>query len=122
MQAAYITKNGSADDIIIGDLPKPIISANQVLIKVNAVAVNHVDTFVRSGAFQTDTDFPFVISRDAVGQVEEVGKDVTGFSKGNWVWTNLQPFRLTGYFMCRKMSNQLSSLLRCTRRPLPQLY
>ncbi|MEE8825672.1 zinc-type alcohol dehydrogenase-like protein [Lentilactobacillus sunkii] len=88
MQAAYITKNGSADDIIIGDLPKPIISANQVLIKVNAVAVNHVDTFVRSGAFQTDTDFPFVIGRDAVGQVEEVGKDVTGFSKGNWVWTN----------------------------------
>lgn len=88
MQAAYITQNGEAKDIKIGELPKPEITNDEVLIKVNAVAVNHVDTFVRSGSFKTDTNFPFVIGRDAVGQVEEVGADVTGFSKGNWVWTN----------------------------------
>lgn len=88
MQAAYINKNGDAQNIVIGELPKPIVSSNEVLIKVNAVSVNHVDTFVRSGSFKTKTNFPFVIGRDAVGQVEEVGKDVTGFSKGNWVWTN----------------------------------
>ncbi|MGF2385689.1 alcohol dehydrogenase catalytic domain-containing protein [Lentilactobacillus otakiensis] len=88
MQAAYITENGEAKDIKVGDLPKPEISKEEVLIKVNAVSVNHVDTFVRSGSFKTETNFPFVIGRDAVGQVEEVGADVTGFSKGNWVWTN----------------------------------
>lgn len=88
MRAAYITQNGEAKDIKIGELPKPEITNDEVLIKVNAVAVNHVDTFVRSGSFKTDTNFPFVIGRDAVGQVEEVGADVTGFSKGNWVWTN----------------------------------
>ncbi|GAD16481.1 zinc-binding dehydrogenase [Lentilactobacillus otakiensis] len=88
MRAAYITENGEAKDIKVGDLPKPEISKGEVLIKVNAVSVNHVDAFVRSGSFKTETNFPFVIGRDAVGQVEEVGADVTGFSKGNWVWTN----------------------------------
>lgn len=81
MQAAYITQNGEAKDIKIGELPKPEITNDEVLIKVNAVAVNHVDTFVRSGSFKTDTNFPFVIGRDAVGQVEEVGADVTVFPK-----------------------------------------
>ncbi|WP_462394550.1 quinone oxidoreductase family protein [Lentilactobacillus parabuchneri] len=88
MKAAYITQNGSAKDIIIGDLPKPQIAEDEVLIKVNAVSVNHVDTFVRSGSFETDTSFPFVIGRDAVGEVVETGANVTGFSEGNWVWTN----------------------------------
>lgn len=88
MRAAYITENGEAKDIKVGDLPKPEISTDEVLIKVNAVSVNHVDTFVRSGSFKTETNFPFVIGRDAVGRVEEVGSAVTGFSKGNWVWTN----------------------------------
>ncbi|MDV3517959.1 alcohol dehydrogenase catalytic domain-containing protein [Lentilactobacillus otakiensis] len=88
MRAAYITENGEAKDIKVGDLPKPEISKGEVLIKVNAVSVNHVDAFIRSGSFKTETNFPFVIGRDAVGQVEEVGADVTGFSKGNWVWTN----------------------------------
>lgn len=88
MRAAYITQNGEAKDIKVGELPKPTITSDEVLIKVNVVAVNHVDTFVRSGSFKTDTDFPFVVGRDAVGQVQEVGSDVTGFSKGEWVWTN----------------------------------
>ncbi len=111
MKAAYITQNGSAKDIIIGDLPKPQIAEDEVLIKVNAVSVNHVDTFVRSGSFETDTSFPFVIGRDAVGEVVETGANVTGFSEGTGfgptVWVtrdgkespvNLRRFRQTVCF------------------------
>ncbi len=88
MKAAYINAVGQTTNIVVGDLPKPEIEANDVLVKVSAVSVNHVDTFVRSGSFKTAMTFPFVIGRDAVGQVEAVGQRVDRFEVGNWVWTN----------------------------------
>jgi len=59
-----------------------------VLIKVAAVAVDHVDTFVRSGGFKTALPLPAVIGRDAVGTVVAVGAQVTQFNHGQLVWTN----------------------------------
>lgn len=88
MQAAYITKTGSYQQIQVGDLPDPVIKPNEVLVKVQAVAVNHVDTFVRSGAFKTELSLPAVIGRDAVGTVQALGSAVTAFETGQLVWTN----------------------------------
>lgn len=88
MKAAYINETGSPKNIVIGDLPKPEIGRDDVLIKVMAVAVNHVDTFVRSGGFPTKLSFPFVIGRDAVGEVQEVGTNVDRFKVGDMAWTN----------------------------------
>ena len=88
MKAAYINQVGGIDEIKIGELPMPELRDNEVMIKTLAVSVNFVDTFVRSGGFKTAMDFPFVIDRDAVGTVVEVGKDVAGFHKGELVWTN----------------------------------
>lgn len=88
MRAAYIEHVGSIDQIKIGELPVPRIQDDSVLIKVTAVAVNFVDTFVRSGSFKTNLTFPFIIGRDAVGEVVQVGKSIQQFQKGDLVWTN----------------------------------
>jgi len=88
MQAAYIRKTGSFDEIQVGELPVPQISDTEVLIKVQAVAVNHVDTFVRSGGFKTELNYPAVIGRDAVGTIVTVGAQVDQFQVGQLVWTN----------------------------------
>ncbi|MFT8400989.1 MAG: alcohol dehydrogenase catalytic domain-containing protein [Lentilactobacillus diolivorans] len=88
MKAAYINKTGDSKEIIVGDLPTPSMNRDEVLVKVEAVSVNHVDTFVRAGSYKTKKTFPFVIGRDAVGTVVEVGSAVTNFSKGVSVWTN----------------------------------
>lgn len=88
MKAAYIKATGSSKNIIIGDLPEPEIENNGVLVKVTAVSVNHVDTFVRAGSYKTALNFPFVIGRDAVGEVVKVGANVDRFAVGNQVWTN----------------------------------
>ncbi|AKP66652.1 quinone oxidoreductase family protein [Companilactobacillus ginsenosidimutans] len=88
MKAAYIEKTGSPENIIIGDLLNPVVNPEEVLVKVEAVSVNHADTFVRSGAFKTGMNFPFVLGRDAVGTVEQLGKKVTDFQIGDKVWTN----------------------------------
>ncbi|MQS52204.1 NADPH:quinone reductase [Companilactobacillus mishanensis] len=88
MKAAYILKTGNADQIQIGELPMPKINDNEILVKVIAVSVNNVDTFVRSGGFKTEMEFPFVVGRDAVGMIESLGKQVKDFKKGDLVWTN----------------------------------
>src|SRR5689334_21029545 len=86
--AAYIDATGPARGIRVGTLPMPTLGSGEVLIRIRAVAVNHVDTYVRSGAYPTPLTFPFVIGRDAVGTVAAVGVGVSGFTEGDTVWCN----------------------------------
>lgn len=88
MQAAFVRELGGTEKIEVGQLPIPEAGPTDVLVRMEASAVNHVDLFVRSGAYQTKTPFPFVIGRDLVGTVEGVGPGVVGFAPGDHVWTN----------------------------------
>ncbi|KRK81110.1 alcohol dehydrogenase catalytic domain-containing protein [Companilactobacillus nodensis] len=88
MKAAYINQTGSYNEIKIGELPTPVVGDIDVLVKIDYVSVNHVDTFVRAGGFETSMKFPFVIGRDAVGTVTRIGNSVTRFNVGDHVWTN----------------------------------
>lgn len=86
--AAYITGHGSPDAIRVGELPVPEPGPTDVIVRTEALAVNHVDTFVRSGSYRTHTPFPFVIGRDLVGTVAARGAGVAEFRAGDRVWCN----------------------------------
>jgi NADPH2:quinone reductase len=86
MKAAFIHETGPPETIIHGDLPKPAPSGSQVLVKVNAVSLNPVDTYVRSGKVPMDLPSPFIIGCDLAGVVEEPGPTATRFAKGDRVW------------------------------------
>ena len=58
MDAAYITRLGSPDVITYGSLPDPVPGPTDVLVRVEAVAVDPVNLFVRSGAYRAPTPFP----------------------------------------------------------------
>jgi NADPH:quinone reductase-like Zn-dependent oxidoreductase len=88
MRAAFIRRLGSVEEIVYGELPVPSIDARQVLVRVQAVAVNLVDTYVRAGTYATPLTFPFVIGRDVVGTVEALGSQVDHFALGQRVWCN----------------------------------
>lgn len=88
MNAAFIERCGPPENIRYGRLPVPEPGPTDVLIRVEAVAVNPVDTFVRSGAYPTRLSFPFVVGRDAVGTVVSTDTDATGFEPGQRVWCN----------------------------------
>ncbi len=90
MKAAFIAKCGPAEAIRYGDLPDPVPQAGEVLVQVEAVAVNPVDTYLRSGAFPMALPFPFVIGRDLVGTVRGAGPRVRQFRAGDRVWSNCQ--------------------------------
>ncbi|WP_243064591.1 NADPH:quinone reductase [Humibacter sp. RRB41] len=86
MRAAVINECGPAESIHVAQIPMPEPSPSEVLVRVGATTVNHVDTFVRSGAYRTAMTFPFVVGRDLVGTVERVGDSVDGFRRGDAVW------------------------------------
>ncbi len=76
----------------MGHLELPPLGVDDVLVRVGAAGVNHVDTFVRSGAYPTPVTFPFVIGRDLTGVVvrPDGGSNPAagGFADGEAVWCN----------------------------------
>jgi NADPH:quinone reductase-like Zn-dependent oxidoreductase len=88
MKAAYIEGFCDADGIRYGDLPDPVPGPGEALVQVEAVAVNKVDTLVRSGQWRTPVVFPLAVGRDLVGTVTAVGAGVPGLRTGDRVWCN----------------------------------
>jgi NADPH:quinone reductase len=90
LKAAYIKQCGPPDKIIYGELPKPKPSGNEVLVKVEAVAVNPIDTYIRAGTVAMDLPKPFVVGCDLAGVVEAVGPQATRYKPGDRVWGSNQ--------------------------------
>jgi NADPH:quinone reductase-like Zn-dependent oxidoreductase len=88
MKAAFITQYGTKDTLILGELDKPQINDNQVLIKVAAAGVNPVDFHIRNGMLDgTDTHtLPLVLGWDLSGEIVQLGKDVIDFKQGDLIF------------------------------------
>ena len=90
MKAAYIEETGPPENIQYGELPDPGISGSQVLVRVKAVAVNPIDTYVRGGLIPMELPTPYVPGCDLAGVVEAVGPETTRFKVGDRVWGSNQ--------------------------------
>lgn len=86
--AAYVEQRGPAGSIRVGELPVPDLGPDDVLVAVSEVSVNPVDTYVRSGRYDTPIPLPFIVGRDLVGTVAAVGSAVRGLAEGDAVWAN----------------------------------
>jgi NADPH:quinone reductase len=90
MKAAYITQTGPPEGIVYGDLPAPKPGPAQCLVKVAAVDVNPIDTYIRSGIIPAKLTFPFIPGCDLAGAVVEAGPEVKRFKAGDRVWASHQ--------------------------------
>ena len=70
MKAAYIETTGGPEVIRYGDLPRPTPKEGEALVRVGAVAVNPIDTYIRSGAVAMPLPKPFIIGCDLAGTVD----------------------------------------------------
>lgn len=86
MRAAFITQTGTPDRIQIDQLPDPTPGPGEVLVQVGAVAVNPIDTYIRSGAIAMPLPQPYILGCDLAGTVLETGPDVSNFRPGDRVW------------------------------------
>jgi NADPH2:quinone reductase len=88
MKAIALTRYLPIDDpqsLVDVQLPKPAPGARDLLVRVEAVSVNPVDTKVRSPKPQIEAQ-PKVLGYDAAGVVDAVGEAVTLFKPGDEVW------------------------------------
>ena len=90
MKAAAIHQTGPPDVIQYIDLPIPDPGPTEVLVKVGAVAVNPIDTYIRAGMVPMAETFPYIIGCDLAGTVEKIGAQVSRLSVGDRVWGSNQ--------------------------------
>jgi NADPH2:quinone reductase len=90
MKAAYIEQTGPPENICFGELPDPEPTGSQVLVKVGAVAVNPIDTYLRNGANYWELPKPFVIGCDLAGEVIACGPHASRYRVGDRVWGSNQ--------------------------------
>ncbi|SRR6266508_2919974 len=82
MKAVYITEHGGIDKLIYGDLPDPVPTGNEVLIRVKACGVNHIDLWVRRGLPFLRIKYPFILGQEVAGEVVEIGPTSRSLSVG----------------------------------------
>jgi NADPH2:quinone reductase len=91
MKAAYIERTGPAEEVIqYGELPQPVPTGSQVLVKCGAVAVNPIDTYIRNGANYWELPKPFILGCDMAGTVVSCGPSAKRFKVGDRVWCSNQ--------------------------------
>src|SRR4051794_35463978 len=74
MKVARFHSHGGTEVLQYEEAPEPQIKANQVLIRVRACSINHLDLFVRAGIPGMKFLLPHVLGCDIAGEVVEVGE------------------------------------------------
>lgn len=86
MKAIRVQRFGGPEVLELAESPDPVPAAGQVLVRVQAVGVNPVDTYIRGGAYAVKPPLPYTPGMDGAGLVERVGPDVRGVSVGDRVY------------------------------------
>jgi NADPH2:quinone reductase len=90
VKAAYIEAPGPPEAIRYGDLPRPAPKGRELLVRVAAVAVNPIDTYIRAGIVKMALPSPFIVGCDLAGTVEAAGPEARRFRPGDRVWGSNQ--------------------------------
>ncbi|MBS1858324.1 MAG: zinc-binding dehydrogenase [Acidobacteria bacterium] len=74
MKAARIHQHGGPEVLVYEEVPEPKLRADQVLVRVRACSLNHLDLFVRGGIPGMTFAMPHVLGADIAGEVAAVGE------------------------------------------------
>jgi NADPH:quinone reductase len=85
MHAIEVAEHGGPEVLRYVEAPQPSPGPGQVLIKAEAIGVNYIDTYFRSGAYPRDV--PFILGQEVCGTVAAVGDDVAALEVGDRVVT-----------------------------------
>ncbi len=85
MKAVRFHEHGGLDVLKYEDAPEPKIQANEVLVRVKACALNHLDLWLRMGVRGWPLAMPHIVGSDISGEVAEVGSLVTRVKPGDRV-------------------------------------
>jgi len=85
MKAILFEKHGGPEVLKYTDAPEPQLGARDVLVRVRACAMNHLDLWVRGGLPGVPIPLPHIPGSDIAGEAAKVGADVNRVSVGQKV-------------------------------------
>jgi NADPH2:quinone reductase len=85
MHAVEVAETGGPEVLSYVDKPPPSPAAGEVVIRAEAIGINYIDTYFRSGLYPRE--LPFVIGSEVCGTVASVGDDVAALNAGDRVVT-----------------------------------
>ena len=86
MRAVRIHEDGGPDVLVLEEAPDPVAGPGEVLVRLRASALNHLDIWIRKGL--PSVPKPRILGADGAGVVEAVGEGVNGFEPGERVVLN----------------------------------
>jgi NADPH:quinone reductase-like Zn-dependent oxidoreductase len=86
MLAVRIHEDGGPDVLRVEEVAEPVPGAGEVLVRLHAVSLNHLDIWVRRGL--PSVPKPRILGADGAGIVEALGDGVTGIGVGDRVVLN----------------------------------
>lgn len=81
MKAIVLRNKGNAEQLKFEEIETPKINDDEVLVRIKAASVNHLDIWVRES--NVPTNYPIILGCEAAGYIAEIGKNVQGFKKGD---------------------------------------
>ena len=85
MVAVEIREPGSPDVLVPVERPRPVVTADNVLIKVHAAGVNYPDVMQRQGKYPPPADASDLPGLEVAGTIEDVGSNVHQWKVGDAV-------------------------------------
>lgn len=82
-----IVCEGAGQAVLLKNVDKPIAGSGQVVVKLEAAALNHRDLLIQSGRY-VNLKYPIILGSDGAGTVDAVGKGVADISVGDKVIIN----------------------------------
>ncbi|AFM25688.1 NADPH:quinone reductase [Desulfomonile tiedjei] len=86
MKAIRVHEFGGPEVMRLEEVTDLTPGPDQLLIRIKAVGVNPVDTYVRSGQYANLSPLPYTPGTDAAGIIESIGKEVPRFAVGDRVY------------------------------------
>jgi len=86
VRAVRIHGDGGPEVLVLEEAPDPVAGPGEVLVRVRASALNHLDVWIRKGL--PSVPKPRILGADGAGTVEALGKGVDGFAPGDRVVVN----------------------------------
>src|SRR5260221_11735729 len=86
MKAVRVLEYGG--ELVFGDVPRPVMGRDELLVKTRSTAVNHLDLVKASGAARQilPISLPWVPGHEFSGVVEQIGSDVESYAPGDPVF------------------------------------
>ncbi len=86
MKAIRVEQFGGPEVLKLAEATVPAVGAGQALVRLRAIGINPVDTYLRSGVYPRKPELPYTPGSDGAGVIESIGAGVTRHKPGDRVY------------------------------------